>query len=232
MTHLDIENLASEYLEGQLDPTRNAEVETHLGACVPCRELIADARQVLELCHRAEDLEPPAWLIPNILRATFGQKKPTLKEQLMAVLRLAVQPGFAYTVAMAVFSFSIIVSTAGINLKNLTLKDLSPRTLAYRATRTGYQLYGRAEKFYYDLRVVYEIESRLRQLRRQPSEQDRESPKPEAAPGGTTESQPPGNPQMASEGGVAEPNTDVVRIRAELAPTAYDQLEAGRNSNR
>jgi len=41
----------------------------------------------------------------------------------------------------------------------------------------------RAEKFYYDLRVVYEIESRFRQLSGQPQIQEEQTPKP-AAPGG------------------------------------------------
>jgi len=231
MTHLDLENLATEYLEGQLEATRKAEVEAHLAACVPCRELIADVRQVLELCHRAESLEAPAWIIPHILEATVGARKPTWKEELAALLRLALQPKFAYTVAMAVFSFSILVNTAGINLRSLKLKDLSPRTLAYRATRTGYLLCGRAEKFYYDLRVVYEIESRLRQMQRQPSGPERESPKPESAPGGTTDNQPPGNPRMASKGGGARPRTDLDRTPSKLAGTASDQLRAGRNSS-
>ena len=43
-------------------------------------------------------------------------------------------------------------------------------------------MYAHAEKFYYDLRVVYEIESRFRQLRGQPQTQEEETPKP-AAPG-------------------------------------------------
>ena len=72
---------------------------------------------------------------------------------------------------MAVFSFSIIVNAAGINLRHMTVEDLNPRTWFFRANRAGHLYYARAEKFYYDLRVVYEIESRLRQLRSHPEEE-------------------------------------------------------------
>ena len=42
MTHLELENLASEYLEGQLDAARRSQVEVHLGGCASCRELMGD----------------------------------------------------------------------------------------------------------------------------------------------------------------------------------------------
>ncbi len=229
MTHLELENLASDYLEGRLEAIRKSEVEAHLAGCPACRELVTDVRRVMELCRSAENLEPAPWLISNILRATVGQRKPTLREQFAALLRPTAQPRVAYTAAMAVFSFSIIVNAAGINLQNLTLKDLNPRTWAYRATRTGYLLYARVEKFYYDLRVVYEIESRLRQLRTQPNDQEKEAPKPEAPPGGTTDGKPPGNPQLASVHGLPAPGRDVSRARHDLLATGPGLIEAGRS---
>ena len=105
---------------------------------------------------------------------------------------------------MAVFSISIIVNAAGINLRNLTVADLNPRNWVYQANRTGHLLYARAEKFYYDLRVVYEIESRLRQLRKDSDQNGRspenETPKSEPAPGKSIPqggSKPMSTPQMA-----------------------------------
>jgi hypothetical protein len=198
MTHLELENLASEYLEGQLDAARRAQVEAHLAECGACRELVGDLRSALELCRSAEDLEPAPWLVSKILLATTGHRKPALREQLAAFFRPAAQPRLAYAVAMAIFSFSIIINAAGINLRSLSMEDLNPRTWVTQANRTGHLLYARAEKFYYDLRVVYEIESRFRQLRSQPSEQKPEAPKPEPPPGGSTRRAPSGNPQMAS----------------------------------
>jgi len=55
----------------------------------------------------------------------------------------------------------------------------------------------RAEKFYYDLRVVIEIESRLRQLRSHP-EEEQQAPKQEPPPGGSTNTAPPPFPALAA----------------------------------
>jgi len=61
-------------------------------------------------------------------------------------------------------------------------------------------MFARAEKFYYDLRVVYEIESRFRQLGGQPQVPEQETPKP-AAPGGGSSQGTPSDQTMASIGG-------------------------------
>jgi len=201
MTHLELENLISEYLEGLLDAARRAEFEAHAAECTPCNELVAGVRSAMELCQSAEELEPAPWLVSKIMLATVGQRKPTFGEQLAAYFRPAARVRLAYAAAMAVFSFSIIVNTAGIDLRQIKLADLNPRTWIYQANRTGHLVVARAEKFYYDLRVVYEIESRLRQFRQQsgsesPS-QDKATPKPDSPAGGTTDSTPPGNPELA-----------------------------------
>jgi hypothetical protein len=198
MTHLELENLASDYLEGLLEPARKAEIEAHLAGCAACRELIAEVRETVRLCRAAEKLEPAPWLVSKIFLATVGERQPTFLEQAFGLLRPVFQPRFAYAVAMAVFSFSIIINAAGINLRNLTLADLNPRTWVFRANLARHRLVARAEKFYYDLRVVIEIESRFRQLQSQPQTFERESPKPESQPGGTTHTMHPGQPPLAS----------------------------------
>src|SRR5712692_5603509 len=133
MTHLDVENLASDYLEGGLEATSKAQVEAHLAACATCRELMAELRSVLELCRSAEEFDPAPWLIAKILRATTGQRKRSLREQFADLFRPVAQPRVAYAAAMAVFSFLIIVNAARINLRHFTLEDLNPRTWFDRA---------------------------------------------------------------------------------------------------
>jgi len=218
MTHLELENLVSEYLEGRLDATRRLEFEVHLGVCPGCRELLADVRQAIEFCRSVEGPEPAPWLIPKILLATIGERHPTLMERLAAFLRPAFQARVAYGAAMTVFSASIIINAAGISLRQFTLADLNPRTWFHRADRTGHLLYARAEKFYYDLRVVYEIESRLRQLHQQsgqesqgPNEQPGQQSKPDSSPGGSTHRELPDDLQLARFAGIAAvlPGLDV-----------------------
>jgi hypothetical protein len=204
MTHLELENLVSEYLEGQLDFARRLEFEAHVAACPECMGLVADVRQAMEYCRSAEGPEPAPWLISKILLATIGEREPTLFERLVTFLRPGLQARVVYGVAMTVFSASIIINAAGLNLRQFTLADLNPRTWFHRADRTGHLLYARAEKFYYDLRVVYEIESRLRQLHQQSGQENQGSSehpgqpsKPDSSPGGSTDKKLPDDVQLA-----------------------------------
>ncbi|MBI4164859.1 MAG: zf-HC2 domain-containing protein [Acidobacteria bacterium] len=201
MTHLELENLASDYLEGQLQAAQRVAVEAHLHDCTPCRELMGDLKRVLALAHAAAGMEPPPWLVSKIMLATVGERKPTWQERLAAFLRPSPQPRVATVVAMAIFSISVIVSAAGVNLSNVTVADLNPRNWFYQANRSGHLLYARAEKFYYDLRIVYEIESRFRQIRPEQAEPEQGSPPRKAAPGGSTERTAPGGTDLASNQG-------------------------------
>ena len=229
MTHLEVENLVSDYLEGGLEAARASQVVEHLAACSGCREMIADVRRAVELCRLAEDLESPSWLVSKILLGTVGERKPTLKERIAAFLRPVLQPRLAYNIiGMAVFSFSIIINAAGVNLRHLKLEDLNPRTWVRMADRSGHLLYARAEKFCYDLRVVYEIESRLRQLRQQPApapaEQEKEEPKPQAPPGGpsggSTDGGSSGTQQLAALGVFVKDASALARAGREPVPFA------------
>jgi hypothetical protein len=194
MTHLELENLISEYLEGQLTTNQRADFETHLAACPDCQGLMADVRHAFNLCHAAEAIEPPPWLVPKILRATLGERKPTFRQRFEAMFRPLLQTRVAYGVAMAVFSLSMIINAAGINLRDLSPAELNPVNWVYQANRNGHLLVGRVEKYCYDLKVVYEFQSRLQRLRSQPSQ----APAPEAPAGGSTFGAPADEGPLAS----------------------------------
>jgi len=221
MTHLELENLISEYLEGQLTAVHRAEVESHLAACAGCRGLVADVRHAFELCHAAEPVEPPPWLVPKILRATLGERKPSLLQQLQAWFRPVLQTRVAYGVAMAVFSLSMIINVAGINLRHVRPADLNPANWVYQANRNGHLLVGRVEKYCYDLKVVYEFQSRLQRLRTQPTE----TPRPQAPPGGSTYGAP------ADEGPLASAWHSDTPSEASLLGTYVRELYSVRGTN-
>jgi anti-sigma factor RsiW len=201
MTHLDVENLASDYLEGLLDANQRSAVDAHVAECAECRELLADVRHAMELCHGAETVEPKPWLISKILLATTGERKPTWSERIAEFIRPIWQPRVAYPIAMTVFTLSVIVNAAGLNLRSLRLDDLDPRTWVDRADRQGHLLFARAEKFYYDLRVVVEIESRVRQLGGQSPVRQAEPSKPAAPDDGSSKGT-PASQTVASRGGI------------------------------
>jgi hypothetical protein len=231
MTHLELENLTSDYLEGLLEPGLKREVEAHLSACPSCREMVGDTRRAMELCHSAPELEPAPWLVRKIMLATVGERKPSLADRLAAFFRPAFQPRIAYGIAMAVFSFSIIINAAGVNLRHMSVEDLNPRTWFFRANRAGHLYYARAEKFYYDLRVVYEIESRLRQLRSRQVEEQQEAPKREPPAGGSTNSTPLTLPALATNQPRAVDVAErTASLRNEIAPNPLT-IEAARSQN-
>jgi predicted anti-sigma-YlaC factor YlaD len=103
MTHLELENLASDYLEGLLAPASRAAVEAHLTECAACRELVGDVRRALELCRSAEQVEPAPWLVAKILRATVGERKRA--QALGWLTALVILASF---VAMALSYFNVI----------------------------------------------------------------------------------------------------------------------------
>ncbi len=212
MTHLEFENLASDYLEGLLDDPSRAAAEAHLAECAPCRELLGEVRHALEMCRTAEQVEPAPWLISKILLATVGKRKPTWREQLAAFFRPVLQPRVAYPIAMSVFTFSILVNAAGLNLRHLRFEDLNPRTWIDRASRQGHLVVAHAEKVIYDLRVVYEIESRFRQLSGQRQVQEEEAPKPATPAGGTSMSAP-------DDQTVAAAGSPMIEVADRNAPT-------------
>jgi hypothetical protein len=187
MTHLELENLTADYLDGKLEADRLAQVEAHLASCGACREAVEDVRFAIAKCRTAQELEPAPWLVSRILDATTGERKPSLAAQLAAWLRPILGPQVIYGVSMAVFSLSFILFVAKANLRSLNVGELNPAMWVERANSRGHLLVARMEKFYYDLRFVYEVQSVLRELRQQPGSRPA---KPGRQSGGTSRARP------------------------------------------
>lgn len=184
MTHLELSNLMTDYLDGALAPDAAREVEAHLEGCTPCRALAEDVRFALAACRDATEVEPSPWLLQRIMRATVGERKPTLKERLAAWIRPVFRPQIAYSLSMAIFSLSFILYTSNVNLRAVRAQDLNPAHWAYQANSRGHILMARAEKYYYDLRFVYEVQSILHGLQQQQPAAGPEAPK-KASPSGS-----------------------------------------------
>ena len=171
MTHLELSNLMAEYLDGALNAAQVREVEAHLQGCAPCQAMADDVRFALAACRDAVEVEPSPWLLTRIVRATTGERKPSLKEKLAAWLRPMFRPQIAYSLSMAIFSLSFILYTSNVNLRSVRIQDVNPVHWVYKANSRGHILVARAEKYYYDLRFVYEVQSLLHGLHQQPAAQ-------------------------------------------------------------
>jgi len=72
------------------------------------------------------------------------------------------QPRLAMTAAMAFFSIALTLNLTGVHLDQLKVSDLKPSNVK----RSLYEADARAVRYYENLRVVYELESRVRDLQR------------------------------------------------------------------
>ncbi len=109
------------------------------------------------------------------------------------------QPRLAMTAAMAFFSIALTLNLTGIRLSQLHASDLRPSSIM----RTCYEAKAKVVRYSDNLRVVYELESRVRDLQ-QPSEESRPSgstaaPDSPAEPAAQPE-QKPGSDQHPTNG--------------------------------
>jgi hypothetical protein len=74
--------------------------------------------------------------------------------------QIVLQPRLAMTAAMAFFSIALTMNLTGVRLQDLRVSELRTGSLK----RNFYQANARAAQYYAGLRVVYELESRVRDL--------------------------------------------------------------------
>jgi putative zinc finger protein len=166
----EFDALLADALDGTLTGGKMAEFDRHKTECATCGAMFAEAEAGLNWLETLDEVEPPRNLMHNILAATTGVTETAraievAKQPLWEKIRTWVTPHaaplftprFAMSCAMGFFSLSMVMNVAGIRVKDLTPKGL---------TRTYYQNQARVVKYYENIRLVYEIESRVRDLKR------------------------------------------------------------------
>jgi anti-sigma factor RsiW len=177
-----LEARLSDYLDGHLSAEELQGFSGHVAACSRCAPLVAQVSSVLARVHVLEPAEPPQRLIHNILDATIGPQPAAAPVGWLGWMRLAMQPRFAMGLVTVVLALLFVSQALGIQWNRIEMADLKPVNLYRSANSRAHLLYARGVKFVNDLRVVYEIQTRLEP---QPEAQ----PQPQRAPG-ATESQP------------------------------------------
>lgn len=166
----EFDALLADALDGTLTGGKMAEFDRHKDECATCGPMFAEAKAGLNWLEALDEVEPPRNLVHNILVATSGvteaaratelAKQPwwdRVRTWVMPHVSPLFTPRFAMSCAMGFFSLSMVMNVAGIRVKDLTPKGL---------TRTYYQNQARVVKYYENIRLVYEIESRVRDLKR------------------------------------------------------------------
>jgi anti-sigma factor RsiW len=193
------ESRLSDYLDGLLQPAERAALDAHVANCDRCAPLIASVSELLSNLHGMEDLETPPRLVYTILDKTLGPRDTTAPAPgLFGWLRGIGMPRFAYGALSLSATFLVLATASGFSWRHPKLADLQPASIARNADRQVHLVYARSSKFVSDLRVVYEIQTRLRQDNEMPtSNEDAVPPSSNApAPGRSDGSRPSGPKQQ------------------------------------
>jgi len=180
-------------------PEERTHFDLHLADCPDCTKLFADVRRGgawMEML-KADPPMPPAGLVDKILASTSGDvavhhevmaniahtqslfghsqgariipfRVPEPRTRWARMMHTVAQPRFAMTAAMAFFSIALSLNFAGVKLSGLRAADLKPTNLR----KSFWSANGRVVRYYDNLRVVYELESRVHEMQKDSSDDD------------------------------------------------------------
>src|SRR6204780_2835611 len=169
----------SDAIDGVLTGTALDKFQAHARSCKACGPLLVEAEAGRNWLKGLTEVEPPVSLVNNILASTTGVDTQRLRvtvrapqprvswlervqaslEPIWATVR---QPRFAMSFGMAFFALSVGLTVAGV--KPADLREISLRPTAIR--HTYYSTQARVVRYYENIRLVYEVESRVREFRR------------------------------------------------------------------
>jgi len=154
----------SDYLDGLLHPAELAEFSAHVPSCARCAPLVASVSDLLTGLHGMEQVEAPPRLLYSILDKTLGPRETvTGWRAMLGWVRGTASIRFAYGALSVAATFIIFVTASGFSWRHPKVADLKPATIYRNADRTAHLAYASSVKFVNDLRVVNEIQSRLRE---------------------------------------------------------------------
>ncbi len=185
------ESLIADALDGTLPAADAAAFARHHGECALCAQMLKETQQGKAwIEYLAAEPEVPADLLQKILARTSGRSVsgeeagvvPGVPLPVRAVparsawhrvlpvvrqvARQAFEPRLMMTAAMAFFSIALTLNLTGIKLTEVRAADLRPSRMRATLTRQYYSTNEQVMKYYENLRLVYEMEARVRELRR------------------------------------------------------------------
>jgi len=185
--------LLTDAIDGVLSGAGLERFHAHARICSACGPLLAEAEAGRDWLKGLTEVEPPARLVNNILASTTGVDTQRLRapvrvqpriswwEHLQASLfepiwAMVRQPRFAMSFGMAFFALSVSLTVAGVKPADLRSVSLRPSAIRH----TYYATQARVVHYYTNVRVFYEVESRVRELKRDfvPAEPGRKQASP------------------------------------------------------
>jgi Putative zinc-finger len=196
------ETLLADALDGLLKPEDEAIFTAHMAVCQNCTALFEESRRGREwLEFLSPEPEVPEGLLDKILAQTgpgqvagYGlvpgssnvmpMPQPWQRPGFMGQVRRFAEPRLLMTAAMAFFSIALTLNLTNVKLSSLRLSDLRPTAVRSFVERRVTMASTPIIRYYDHLRFVYEVETRMRELRRTTESEDSNPQRPkETAPG-------------------------------------------------
>jgi hypothetical protein len=231
------ETLLADALDGLLAPGDEATFTGHMSNCAACTGLFDEARRGREwLEFLAPEPEVPAGLVDRILAHTGPEHKaaqpvlagagavalpaaipawqrPGFMGRFASQVRRWAEPRLMMTAAMAFFSIALTLNLAGVRLREVRLSNLRPTAVRSFMERQFTMASVPIVRYYDHLRFVYEVQSRIRQMRNEGQE-----------------SQPQNQPQPAGQG-ESKKNQKGSGSRVEHPQQSGEPAQANNNYN-
>jgi len=178
------ETLLADALDGLLRPEDEVTFSSHMAVCPACTALFEEARQGREwLEFLSPEPEVPEGLLDKILAqtgpghtsdyklATAGNVVPIAipawqRPGLMGRIRRFAEPRLLMTAAMAFFSIALTLNMTGVRLTDFKLSSLRPTAVRSFMERRLTMASTPIIRYYDHLRLVYEVEARMKEMRR------------------------------------------------------------------
>jgi hypothetical protein len=240
----EFDSLLADALDGTLSGSQLDRFQAHARTCSACGPLLVEVQAGRNWLKDLSEVNPPAGLVTNILASTTGVDTQRLQvnaarrvsslgsswwerarvwasgaarpvlAQTWATVR---QPRFAMSFGMAFFSISVALSVLGVKPADLAHIDLRPTAIRH----TYYNTHARVVRYYDNIKLVYEVQATVRQLKR------------DVAPAGpeTTPSEPAKKehkndttqqPEQKQERNYSQTDSHLVLASARLGPARND----------
>jgi anti-sigma factor RsiW len=179
----------SDYLDGFLQPGEQTAFDLHVNGCERCTPLVANVSHLLSTLRTLERVDPSPKFEEAILAATLG---PQSWRKAKRWLRGLQSPRFVYSAVSVAATILALLMASGFSFRKPKLADLRPATIYRNTNSQAHLVYARSAKFVSDLRVVYEIQTRLNENEQNPSTREETIPQssPKKEPGQTDNSKP------------------------------------------
>ena len=166
-----------------------------------------------------DHLRVPEVLLPHpaayVAAKTVLPFHTRLTQGLRSFGQTILQPRFAMTAAMAFFSIALTLNLTGVRLRDLRASDLKPSSIV----RSCYDAKARVVRYSDNLRVVYELESRVRDLQNSPNSSfSNGTPAPQSTPASANPQQNPSNTNQPDNQNPAPQNPDQKQNRSKPGP--------------